>query len=89
MTLNANPLIESFRRAGQGHVFAFFDRLGTEARARLLSEAAEVDLPELDRLVRSLVLTGGAQAVDLKGLSPAPYERLPTHGGDASAWAAA
>ena len=89
MTLNANPLIESFRRAGQGHVFAFFDRLGTEARDRLLSEAAEVDLPELDRLVRSLVLTGGAQAVDLKGLSPAPYEHLPTHGGDASAWAAA
>jgi UDP-N-acetylglucosamine/UDP-N-acetylgalactosamine diphosphorylase len=89
MTPDTNPLIESFRRAGQGHVFAFFDRLGAEARDRLLSEAAEVDLPELDHLVRSLVLSGGAHAVDLKGLSPAPYERLPSHGGDASAWAAA
>ena len=83
MTLDPNPLIESFRRAGQGHVFAFFDRLGTEARDRLLSEASEVDLSELDRLVRSLILSGGAQGVDLKGLSPAPYERLPSHGGDA------
>jgi UDP-N-acetylglucosamine/UDP-N-acetylgalactosamine diphosphorylase len=89
MTLDPNPLIESFRRAGQGHVFAFFDRLGTEARDRLLSEASEVDLSELDRLVRSLILSGGAQGVDLKGLSPAPYERLPSHGGDASAWAVA
>ena len=48
-------LIDSFRRAGQGQVFRFFDQLPPEAQARLLSEAAEIDLAEIDRLVRTLV----------------------------------
>jgi hypothetical protein len=63
-------LIDSFRRAGQGQVFAFYDRLLPDARARLLSEAAEIDLGEVDRLVRTLVAGGEARAVDLEGLAP-------------------
>ncbi len=84
-----DAILESFHRAGQGHVFAFADRLGPEARARLVAEASEVDLAELDRLVSTLVRSSGAQSVDLEGLLPAPYERLPGNGGDAAAWAKA
>ena len=89
MTHDSNALIETFTRAGQGQVFAFLDRLGPEARKSLLAEAAEVDLAELDRLVATLVRSGGSQSVDLEGLVPAPYERLPQSGGDAGSWAKA
>jgi len=89
MTHDPNALIEAFRQAGQGQVFAFFDRLSPAAKAQLLLEASEIDLSEVDRLVRTLVRSGGAQSVDLEGLAPAPYERLPAHGGSADSWAAA
>jgi UDP-N-acetylglucosamine/UDP-N-acetylgalactosamine diphosphorylase len=89
MTQGHDELRESFRRAGQEQVFAFFERLSPEARARLDAEAAEIDLAEVDRLVRTLVAAGGAPAVELDGLAPAPYERLPLHGGDPAPWAAA
>jgi len=89
MTHDPNALIEAFRQAGQGQVFAFFDRLSPAAKAQLLLEASEIDLSEVDRLVRTLVRSGGAQSVDLEGLAPAPYERLPAHGGGADSWAAA
>ncbi len=85
-----HPLIESFQRAGQAQVFAFFDQLAPAAQQRLLEEAAEVDLNEVARLYRSLVAkSDGAAGVDLAGLAPAPYERRPEHGGDAAAWAKA
>jgi UDP-N-acetylglucosamine/UDP-N-acetylgalactosamine diphosphorylase len=86
MTHDSAKLIDSFRGAGQGQVFAFIDRLEPSARERLLSEAAEIDLGEIDRLVRTLVAGGAAPAVDLAGLAPAPYEALPSRGGDAAAW---
>src|SRR5271170_3634338 len=89
MTGGSQALIESFRKAGQGQVFAFIDRLSPEGRARLLSEAAEIDLTEVDRLVRTLVAGGASPAVDLAGLAPAPYERLPSKGGSAPPWSAA
>jgi UDP-N-acetylglucosamine/UDP-N-acetylgalactosamine diphosphorylase len=86
MTADPDALIDSFRRAGQGHVFAFYDSLGPEERALLVAEAAEIDLQEIDRLVRTLVGAGSVQAIDTQGLEPAPYERLPVHGGDAASW---
>ena len=89
MTRDSIGLIESFRRAGQGQVFAFFDRLAADDQARLLSEAAEIDLGEVDRLVRTLVLGGESRAVDLEGLAPAPYEHLPASGGDPASWSEA
>jgi UDP-N-acetylglucosamine/UDP-N-acetylgalactosamine diphosphorylase len=89
MTPAPDALIESFRRAGQGQVFAFYDRLTMAGRARLIAEAAEIDLKEMDRLVHTLVAVGGPPAADLEGLRPAPYERLPARGGNASAWSSA
>jgi UDP-N-acetylglucosamine/UDP-N-acetylgalactosamine diphosphorylase len=82
-------IIDAFTRAGQGQVFAFFDQLAPAAQARLLAEAAEIDLAEVDRLVRTLVNTHAAAGVDLSDLAPAPYEARPEHGGGAAAWAQA
>lgn len=81
-----HPLIEKYRRAGQGQVFAFFDRLNPQEREKLLAEAAEIDLQEIDQLNRTLIAKGGASALDLSGLAPAPYEKLPENGGDREAW---
>lgn len=83
------PLIETFRRAGQGQVFAFFEQLDPAGQRQLLQEAAEIDLAEVDRLTRTL-LTGSASAgVPFADLTPAPYEALPAQGGEAAAWARA
>ena len=81
-----HPLIEKFSRAGQAHVFAFFDQLAPEQQRQLLEEAAEIDLVELDRLARTLLAGHATAGVNLDGLAPAPYERRPEHGGDAAAW---
>src|ERR1035438_7255238 len=71
MTRDPAGLIDSFRRAGQGQVFAFFDRLSPDSKARLLSEAAEIDLGEIDRMFRTLVAGRESRAVDVEGLGPA------------------
>jgi UDP-N-acetylglucosamine/UDP-N-acetylgalactosamine diphosphorylase len=84
-----HPLLEKFQRAGQGQVFAFFDRCSAEEQKRLLEEAAEIDLDELARLTRTLLSKQAAVGVNLEGLAPAPYEKHPAHGGDAAAWAKA
>ncbi len=83
------PLIETFRQAGQGQVFAFFNHLDSEAQQKLLTEAAEIDLKEVDRLVSTLVKGAGAGGVNLEGIGPAPYEALPDNGGRAEAWSTA
>ena len=59
---SAHPLIAQFARAGQAQVFAFFNELAPDAQARLLAEAGEIDLAEVERLFRSLVAGGGAIA---------------------------
>ncbi|MDF9833749.1 UDP-N-acetylglucosamine/UDP-N-acetylgalactosamine diphosphorylase [Ereboglobus sp. PH5-5] len=82
-------IIEAFQRAGQGHVFAFYNELAPAERERLLADAAEIDLAEIARLHKTLVADGASAALNLEGLAPAPYEPLPENGGDTAAWAAA
>src|SRR3954468_11826082 len=84
-----DQLISAFRAAGQGQVFAFWDSLSPQARDELAAQAAEVDLGEIERLNRTLVFKSGGSGVNLDGLAPAPYARLPVHGGDSAAWARA
>ena len=85
-----HSLIEAFERAGQAQVFAFFDQLSPDAQLRLLAEAAEVNLAEVNALYRSLVANSqGAAGVNLSGLAPAPFEKRPEHGGDSVQWAQA
>ena len=88
--MSIDSLIASYRAAGQGQVFAFWESLNPAARAGLVAQAAEVDLAEMAQLNRTLVLKpAGGAGVDLDGLTPAPCERRPEHGGDAAKWAAA
>jgi len=89
--MSTHPLIDAFEAAGQGQVFRFFHTLDEAAKARLLAQAAEIDLAELARLRAKLLggESGVAQRVDLSDLTPAPYEPLPAHGGDAATWAEA
>ncbi len=77
-------LPDRFRLAGQSQVFAFFGTLSAEQRANLLSQAAEVDLDEINQLTSTLL--GEHKAASFEGLEPAPYQPLPGHGGDARAW---
>jgi UDP-N-acetylglucosamine/UDP-N-acetylgalactosamine diphosphorylase len=79
----------AFEKAGQGQVFRFFDQLDGPAQRRLLQDAGEIDLAEIDRLHRTLVAGKTAAGADLAGLAPAPYEALPENGGNAAAWAKA
>jgi UDP-N-acetylglucosamine/UDP-N-acetylgalactosamine diphosphorylase len=83
------PLIENFQRAGQGHVFAFFNQLPAAGQQALLAEAAEIDLDELALLTRTLLPKNPAASTGLADLAPAPYVPLPEHGGDDKAWAQA
>ena len=83
------PLIEKFRHAGQGQVFAYFEQLAPAAQTHLLAEASEIDLAEVAQLTRTLLAPGAAAGVNLAGLAPAPYEARPENGGDAAAWAKA
>ena len=87
--MNHDALIQAYRAAGQGQVFAFWDTLNAAQREELAAQAAEVDLAEVERLNRTLVFKSGGGGADLAGLAPAPCTRLPANGGDAAAWAAA
>lgn len=82
----STSLIESFAQAGQGQVFAFLGQLSPQEREHLMSQAAEIDLAEIAHLSQTLLGAEAASGIDLQGLEPAPYEKLPEHGGDASAW---
>ena len=86
--MNNDQVIASFQRAGQGHVFAFYDQLSPDEQRQLVSQASEIDLREIERLTATL-LKGTAAAQNLDGLAPAPYEKRPEHGGDAALWATA
>jgi UDP-N-acetylglucosamine/UDP-N-acetylgalactosamine diphosphorylase len=87
--MNFEQLISSYRAAGQGQVFAFWDQLDGAGRAELTAQAGEIDLAEVDRLNRSLVFKSGGVGANLAGLAPAPVTLLPANGGDAAAWARA
>ncbi len=87
--MNAINLIETFRAAGQGHVFAYYDQLSSSEQATLLEQATEIDVAEIARLKTELIDADAAAAVDLSDLSPAPFELRPESGGNAAAWAEA
>ncbi len=87
--VSAQSLIDQFAQAGQGQVFRFYDGLSPTAQKKLLAQAAQIDLAEVDALVQEHVLGKGHEALDLEGLKPAPFIPLPGNGGDAGRWATA
>ena len=85
-----HPLIQTYRDAGQGHVFHFFDQLSETEQRQLLADASEIDLEELKALTSALVLQ--KKTVDVHsfdGLKPATFEALPKKGGSAKLWSLA
>ncbi|HEY4299339.1 MAG TPA: UDPGP type 1 family protein [Candidatus Didemnitutus sp.] len=84
--MSHDTLIGNFRRAGQGQVFAFWERLSPSERETLCAQAAEVDLAEVGRLYRTLVAAGTGGSISLEGIRPAPFIKLPGRGGAAADW---
>lgn len=80
-----DELINAFAKAGQGHVFAFYDSLGTAARNQLLRQAAAIDLTEVEALCADL-LDGASAPLNPESLAPAPYMAHPSCGGDRMLW---
>jgi UDP-N-acetylglucosamine/UDP-N-acetylgalactosamine diphosphorylase len=68
-----------FAAFGQEHVFAGLDRLDEPSRARLLDQAAGIDLEALQRVQQQLRTSSAHRSVRLQ---PVDVERLPAHGGD-------
>lgn len=87
--MTPDELISRFTAAGQGQVFMFWNELPPAGRESLLAQAAEIDLEEITRLHRKLVVEKQAAAGNIAGLQPAPFEPRPEHGGDPAKWARA
>ena len=76
-----------FARAGQVQVFDFWDVLDSESRGRLLSQAAEIDLEEISRLIGAHLKSEHCDRPHLDGLKPASCIARPENGGDPDTWA--
>lgn len=74
---------EAFEAAGQGHVFAHWDRLGPEERARLLGQV-EALAPRLEAIQAAwrAARDAGSPAGSAPSLAPADVFALPEYGGD-------
>jgi len=83
-----NDLSSEYCNFSQQHVFKFASELDDPSKQRLLEQAADIDLAELESLNASLVLggEGSDHGPDLSGLGPAPFLSLPENGGDEAAW---
>ncbi len=77
---DVTTLRDRYAGAGQEHVFRFWDRLDGPSRERLAAQAARLDLAALDAARTGLE----ASEAPPERLEPAPVERLPERGGDAT-----
>lgn len=84
-----SPLQEAFEKAGQGHVFRYFDELEPEERSRLIDQASEVDLKELENLVLEHIKGQKKAGLGTGNLEPARYIASPKKRGDTAVWAEA
>jgi UDP-N-acetylglucosamine/UDP-N-acetylgalactosamine diphosphorylase len=70
-SLSSHTLIAAFTAAGQGQVFACWEHLVPDARARLLAQAAEIDLAVIARLNRTLLGVDAAGPITIPTTSEA------------------
>jgi UDP-N-acetylglucosamine/UDP-N-acetylgalactosamine diphosphorylase len=82
-------LCAAYERAGQGHVFQFWDQLTPPERTELLEQAAQVDLAEIAHLTATLIRGQASAVADFSQLRPAPCVALPENGGDLAVWSRA
>ena len=69
-----------FNAVNQGHVFHYFDELDEGAQAHLVTQAASIDLEELEQLIAKHLPTE-PQPTNPQALFPAPCIHLPENGG--------
>ena len=77
---------QSYVRAGQEQVFRFWDSLNAGQRERLISQATGIDLEELGRLIRELVLGDSKPLLVFERLEPAPAIRWPRTEAESAQW---
>jgi len=77
MTPNLAALRALAAQHGQEHIFRWWDELSEAEQASLLAQAAEIDFPLMDRLIREHVLTQSTTVLpdDLQPLDPVPLPR--------------
>jgi UDP-N-acetylglucosamine/UDP-N-acetylgalactosamine diphosphorylase len=88
-TEQADALRKAFENAGQGQVFRFWPELSEQERQTLLDQAGEIDLAEIDSLVRVHLQGEHVEGVDFSSIEPAPFLALPQSEEDRRRWAAA
>ena len=81
-----NNLRKQFEAARQEHVFAYFDELDVNARKHLISQAASIDLEQLNELTAERLASAEVKKITGQALKPAPYLRRPANGGDPAGW---
>jgi len=67
----------AFAEAGQGQVFRFWERLDPGERNRLIHQASEIDLAELEDAVRQALEQSESASDACSDLEPAPWIPLP------------
>ncbi len=76
----------AYERAGQGQVFAFWERLTPSEQTALSAQAAQIDLEEITQLVKTHLDGSHQTGIDFSQLQPAPFIARPEHGGNAAQW---
>lgn len=69
-----STLKQAFDAVGQGHVFAFWNTLGSSQRAELLDDLASINIAQLPE-ASALAASGGSTNTPQK-LEPAPVQRM-------------
>ena len=88
---DTNDIRQEFAAAGQEHVFKFWDQLNSAERQRLEAQSRGVDLEELARLHRQLVLGEESSTVSAGSgtsslIKPAPWISSPTTDDEQRQW---
>jgi UDP-N-acetylglucosamine/UDP-N-acetylgalactosamine diphosphorylase len=76
----------AYERAGQGQVFAFWEQLSQSEQNVLITQAAQIDLDEISRLVKTHLQGEHQAGINFLQLLPAPFIARPERGGDRAQW---
>jgi UDP-N-acetylglucosamine/UDP-N-acetylgalactosamine diphosphorylase len=83
----AEALRQAFENAGQGQVFRFWEKISDADKKNLACQAREIDLEEVENLVRVHIRGEQPETIDFSTLEPAPFLGLPVSDEDRRKWA--
>ena len=88
-TLDKNPVVATFKKYGQEHVFKFWEELSKDERQNLLEQALEIDLKQLKKLTDEHLVSTETKSIDFSKITPAEYIKLKSKGSNPEEWAEA